>query len=211
MIDLAEAMDAPNTKRAPLPGHVLEAVLDVWGQAGEQHFIPITGNSMLPLIRDGDHVLVAHGCAGVRRGDVVVFRRESRLIAHRVLRIYGGDALEMGKGHRPSFVTKGDHAPQFDSPLSADEIVGRVLAVERGSRYMSLDTAAWRVLGWLMAVSTLAWTKLYGWSRDLKQRFLGPQPNRLTAFLRQSALAFFSLVLKVVQTVVCRWKDDVLS
>ncbi len=204
MIELAEAMDTSNTKGAPLPGHVLEAVLDVWGQAGEQHFIPITGNSMLPLIRDGDHVLVAHGCAGLRRGDVVVFRHEGRLIAHRVLCIYDGDA-------RPTFVTKGDNAPQFDSPLSADEIVGRVLAVERGSRYMPLDTAAWRVLGWLMAVSTLAWTKLYGWSRDLKQRLLGPQPNRLTAFLRQSALAFFSLVLKVVQAVVCRWKDNVLS
>jgi signal peptidase I len=204
MIELVETMDAPNTKRAPLPGHVLEAVLEVWGQAGEQHFIPITGNSMLPLIQDGDHVLVAHGCAGVRRGDVVVFRRGDRLIAHRVLCICDGDV-------GPTFITKGDHAPQFDPPLSADEIVGRVLAVERGSRYMSLDTAAWRVLGWLMAVGTLAWTKLYGWSRDLKQRLLGPQPNRLTAFLRHSALAFFSLILKVVQAVVCRWKGNVLS
>jgi phage repressor protein C with HTH and peptisase S24 domain len=111
MIDLAETMDAPNTKRAPLPGHVLEAVLDVWGQAEEQHFIPITGNSMLPLIRDSDHVLVAHGCAGVRRGDVVVFRHESRLVAHRVLCIYDSDALEMGKGLRPSFHQRGQCPP----------------------------------------------------------------------------------------------------
>jgi hypothetical protein len=204
MIDLVEAMDMPNAKRASLPGHVLEAALGVWGQAGERHFIPITGGSMLPLIRDGDHVLVAHGCAGVRRGDVVVFRREGQLIAHRLLRVYGGDA-------EPTFVTKGDNAAQFDPPLSADEIVGRVLAVERGDRYMSLDTTTWRVLGWLVAVSTLAWTKLYGWSRDLKQRLLGPQPNRLTAFLRRSALAFFSLALKVVQAVACRWKDTSLS
>ena len=204
MTDLAEAMDTLNTKGSPLPGHVLEAVLEVWGQAGEQHFIPITGSSMLPLIRDGDHVLVAHGCAGVRQGDVVVFRRRGQLIAHRVLCICDG-------GAGSTFVTKGDHASQFDSPLSADEIVGRVLAVERGNRYMPLDTAAWRMLGWLMAVSTLAWIKLYGWSRDLKQRLLGPQPNRLTAFVRRSALAFSSLVLKVVQAVVCRWKDNVLS
>jgi signal peptidase I len=204
MIDLAEAMDTPNTKPVPLPGYVLEAVLDAWGQAGEQHFIPITGRSMVPLIQDGDHVLVAHGCAGVRRGDVIVLRREGRLIAHRVLRIYSGDA-------GPAFVTKGDNASQFDSPLSADEIVGRVLTVKRGDRYMSLDTTVWRIVGWLFAVCVLAWTKLYSWGRDLKHRLLGPQPNRLTAFLRRSALAFFSLALKIVQAVLGRWKDNVLS
>ena len=200
MIDLAEAMDTPNTKPAPLPGYVLKAVLDVWGQAGKQHFIPIAGRSMVPLIEDGDHVLVAHGCAGVRRGDVVVFRHQGRLIAHRVLRIHSNDA-------GPTFVTKGDNTTQFDSPLSADEIVGRVLTVKRGDRYMSLDTTVWRIVGWLFAVSMLAWTKLYSWGRALKQRLLGPQPNRLTAFLRRSALAFFSLVLQVVQAVVCRWKE----
>lgn len=191
-----------NTDRPPLPGYVLEAVLDVWGQTEEQHFVPITGGSMLPLIRDGDHVLVVHGCAVVRRGDVVVFRREGQLIAHRALRICSGDA-------GLTFVTKGDNAFQFDPPLSADEIVGRVLAVERGGRYMSLDTAVWRVLGWLIAVSTLAWTKPYGWSRDLKQRLLGSQPNRLTTFLHQSVLAFSSLTLKAVQAIACRWKDSV--
>ena len=75
---------------------------------------PHHGQQHAPLIWDGDHVLVAHGCAGLRRGDVVVFRRGGRLIAHRVLRIYGGNA-------GPTFVTKGDHAPQFDSPLSPVE------------------------------------------------------------------------------------------
>jgi signal peptidase I len=200
MIELAEAMDTSNTKRAPLPGHVLEAALDVWSQAGERHFVPITGGSMLPLIRDGDRALVAHGCTGVRQGDVIVFRHEGRLIAHRVLRIRRSEA-------GLTFVTKGDNASQFDPPLSADEIVGRVLAVERGGQYMSLDTAVWRMLGWLIAVGTLAWTKLYGWSQALKQRLLGPQPNRLTALLRRSALAFFSLALKFVRAVFCRWED----
>jgi signal peptidase len=192
-------MDTPKTKPVPLPAYVLEAVLDVWGQAGEQHLIPTTGRSMVPLIQDGDHVLVAHGCAGVRRGDVIILRREGRLVVHRVLRIYSGHA-------GPTFLTKGDHVSQLDSPLRADEIVGRVLALKRGDRYMSLDTTVWRMVGWLIAVSMLAWTKLDNWGRDLKQGLLGPQPNRLTAFLRRSALAFFSLALKTVQAVVCRWE-----
>jgi hypothetical protein len=188
----------------PIPGHVLEAALDEWGQAGEQHQIPISGNSMWPAIHHGDRVLVAHGCAGVRRGDVLVFRRDGQLIAHRVMRITGGDA-------DPTFVTKGDNAPQFDPPLSADEIVGRVLAVERDGQHMSLDTPAWRALGWLAAVGTLAWTRLYGWGWELKQRGLGPQPNRVTAALRRGALAALSHLFNAAQAIACRWRDDVPS
>lgn len=197
MIESPEPMDTSNTDQPLLPASVLEAALGIWGQAGRQQFIPITGRSMLPFIQDGDRVLVAHGCADVRRGDVVVFRRGGRLIAHRVLRIY----------HRRServFITKGDHIRRFDPPVNANEIVGRVLAVERGGRQMALDATAWRVVGWLIAVNTLAWVKLYGWGRGLERRLCGPQPSRLTAFLRRRALAFFSLALSVVQAVLCR-------
>jgi signal peptidase I len=188
--DQARAMKPPNTNRSStkgtrLPCSVLEVALDAWGRAGQQHLIPISGRSMLPAIHDGDHALVSHGCAGVRPGDVIVFRHTGTLIAHRVLRIERGD-------DGPTFVTKGDNAPQFDPRLSADEIVGRVLAIERGGRHTSLDTGAWRILGWLIAVSTLAWTRLYGWCQALKQRLLGPQPNRVTscvvATLRRGAL-----------------------
>ena len=193
-----------NTQRVRLPRSVLEAALGVWGQAGGQHLIPISGRSMLPAIHDGDHALVSHGCAGVGPGDVIVFRHGGTLIAHRVLRIERGD-------DGPTFVTKGDNAPQLDPPLNADEIVGRVLAIERGGRHTSLDTTTWRILGRLIAAGTLAWTRLYGWSRDLKQGLLGPQPNRVTATLRQGALAFFSLVLTLAQAIACRWRDYTVS
>jgi signal peptidase I len=193
-----------NTQRVRLPRSILEVALSVWGRAGGQHLIPISGRSMLPAIHDGDHALVSHGCAGVRPGDVIVFRHGGTLIAHRVLRIECGD-------DGPTFVTKGDNAPQLDPPLSADEIVGRVLAIERGGRHTSLDTTTWRILGRLIAAGTLAWTRAYGWSRSLKQGLLGPQPNRVTATLRQGALAFFSLVLTLAQAIACRWRDYTVS
>jgi len=193
-------MKPPNANPASLPNSVLEAALDLWGQAREQHLIPITGRSMLPVLQDGDRVLVAHGCTGVRRGDVVVFRHAGGLVAHRVLRLYAGDA-------GPTFVTKGDNAPQFDPPLNAGEIVGRALAVERDGRRMSLDTAAWRMAGWSIAAGTLGWIMLYGWGRRFKRKLLGPQPNRVTAFLRRQTLACFALALAAVQAVICRWKE----
>ena len=189
------------TKRKPLPGHILDAALAAWSQAGEQHVIPITGQSMHPIFQDGDRVLITHGCTGTRRGDVVVFRQQGKLVAHRVLRIYKDD-------EKLVLITKGDNAPHLDPPLRAEQVVGQVLAVERGSQRMDLTTAAWRILGWLIAIGTLAWTALYRWSRALKRRFLGPRPNRITAFLRQSAQAVFRLALQAAQAAAGRWKRD---
>jgi signal peptidase I len=200
MTGLPEPMNTPEINQRLLPASVLEAALEIWSQAGKQYSIPITGCSMLPLIQEGDRVLVAHSCASVRRGDVIVFRRGGRLVAHRVLRIYRRQS-------EPVFITKGDNVRRLDPPVNGSEVVGRVLTVERGGWQMALDTAAWRAVGWLIALSTLAWIKLYGWGRGLKRRLWGPRPSRLAAFLRRSALAFFALATRVAQAVPWRWKD----
>jgi signal peptidase I len=188
------------TNQAPPPAHILEAALEVWTQAGGEHSIPITGCSMLPLLRDGDEVLVRHGWADARRGDVVVFRHKGTLIAHRVLRIYQGQV-------EPTLITKGDNSPRLDSPVKANEIVGRVLTVKRGGRSMLLDTPAWRIVGWLIAVSTLAWIELRGWGRAFEHRVWGPQSARLTTFLQWGRRAFSSFSRKMVGIVFCRWKE----
>jgi predicted RNA-binding protein len=153
---------------------------------------------MLPVIHDGDRVLVAHGCAGVRRGDVIIYRLNGLLVAHRVLHIEDG-------ANGIKFVTKGDNAGQVDPHVSPREIVGQVLAIERDGHHISLETFPWRILGWSIAVGTLAWMRSYRWCQALKQRFLGPGPNRATTALRQGTLAFFSRLLVLAQAVACRW------
>lgn len=179
---------------------VLGAALNVWSQAKEQHYIPITGRSMFPLLREGDQVLVTHGCPGIRRGDVIVFRLRGTLIAHRVLSILERDTV-------PIFVTKGDNVSHFDPHLSSSEIVGRVLAVKRGNRCMSLDTAIWRILGWFLAVSTLSFAKIHGCGRNFKPRRFGTYCARLTPVVHacKQALAFF--IRNMVFAVFCKWKS----
>lgn len=179
---------------------VLRAVFDVWGQTKEQHSISITGRSMFPLIREGDRVLVAHGCTGMRRGDVIVFRRRGRLIAHRVLNILKSDA-------GPIFVTKGDNIPQFDPPLNDNEIVGRVLAIKRENRCIPLDTPVWRILGWLIAVSTLSLAKIHGCGRNLTQRLFGTYFTYLTPDLHKCERVFSSFIRKILFAVFCKWKS----
>ena len=197
---MSEPMYMSNADREPVQNPVLQAVLNVWSQAGGRHYISITGRSMLPLIRDGDYVLVAHRNTGVKRGDVVVFRYDGKLVAHRVLRIYKGET-----GY--TFITKGDNVLQFDPPLSANEIVGKVLVIKRGQRQMSLDTAIWRILGWHIAISTLAWTGVYTWGRYFIQRLFRIHSIRPASFLHRCAQFFFLFIRKSVFVFISRWKE----
>jgi signal peptidase I len=197
-------MDTHNIGRPHLSSSAVEAVLDIWSQAGERHIIAIAGHSMLPLIQPGDRLLVLHGSEGVRRGDVIVFWRAGRLIAHRVLSIFDScPGLAV--------VTKGDNAPWRDQPLEASEIVGRVLAIERDDKRVDLDTPTWRVLSWLIAASTLACAKLYDWCHRANLSLFGPRPNCFTTCLRRGMPTLISLGPRVLRAVGCWWTERTLS
>ena len=140
---------------------LIQGALHLWAQSGEQHWIPIDGQSMLPSFCAGDRVRVAHGATGIRRGDAIVFFGQGRLIAHRVLRIKEGGSV---------FVTKGDAVPRLDPPVHVEEVVGRVVVVERDGRQWAVDSVWWRAAGWLRAARTLVrgrirrkWRRL-GWA-----------------------------------------------
>jgi signal peptidase I len=102
------------------------------------------GASMSPLIRDGDAVLVQPpGARNFRIGDVVILRPdEGRLLVHRVVRRQGTEADAF-------FTTQGDQAPRPDGAFRAEQLFGRVVAIDRGGSQISLDEPAMRLLGQL--------------------------------------------------------------
>lgn len=183
-------------KRQVLPRPVIEAALDLWSQAGREHWIAVVGTSMFPLIRNGDRLLVQHGDVGVQRGDVVVFRRDAALIAHRVMKITFVESSRL-------LVTKGDNAGAFDAPIPDHQIVGKVLGIERDKKYMSLDTTAWKILGASIVYASLASARWFDWGSQLKQKFLGTQPSRVANYLRrivQGAFRFSRQIMPAVAT-----------
>ncbi len=116
------------------------------------------GNSMLPFIRDGDALLVRPGLE-TRPGDVVLCRAgDGRLLAHRVARVH--------RRSRPhSILLHGDACPWPDGLVPLENVLGRVVAVERGTRRIRLDAGLPRWLGWLWGgASPLRWRI---WSRIL--------------------------------------------
>jgi hypothetical protein len=107
-----------------------------------------TGRSMLPTIHDGDGIVVESIDSGaIRTGDILLYRSPRGLLAHRVVEI-SRDASFVKRSSSPQsdasrftlhdspfaphcFITRGDASRSSDDPVQPDQIIGRVVAVER--------------------------------------------------------------------------------
>jgi signal peptidase I len=103
----------------------------------------VTSHSMLPLLRSGDHVLVQTvSPETLQRGDLLVTQRGDGYLTHRLVAID-----ELG------WHTKGDRNRSADAPISAQFILGLVVAVERRGHSCNIRTRPRRLvarfLGWL--------------------------------------------------------------
>jgi signal peptidase I len=116
----------------------LAAAREVWhagGAAGPLR-LRVTSDSMRPLLRTGDEVVVQSSeTHTLRPGDVLVVRRGEEWITHRLV------AVDERGWH-----THGDNTRYADEPASAAEIVGRVIAIERGTQTIDLQQPRWRAI-----------------------------------------------------------------
>jgi Peptidase S24-like len=96
----------------------------VYKTRGASEWVAVSGVSMLPLIRSGDEVLVRFGPERPKRGEIVLFWENGRMVVHRLVRTRSrreGDVL----------VTRGDGTLSFDRPFPAGESFGIVRACRR--------------------------------------------------------------------------------
>jgi hypothetical protein len=121
----------------------------------------VTGTSMLPLVQPGDLIQVCR-CAiqDVQPGDLVLFIRQRRLFAHRVVARSGA-----------SLLAQGDTLHDPDPAITAAELLGKVERVERGGR-------AWRPHGGR------------GWPARVAAAMFRSSPLACRAFARLQALRF---------------------
>jgi signal peptidase I len=100
------------------------------------------GDSMYPTICDGDLITVQPiKPSDVIVGDVILYRHKAGIVVHRVMRIikrsgkYSRSAPK-GPPDRSSsetlqFYFRGDAAIVLDNPVGADQILGKVVSIER--------------------------------------------------------------------------------
>lgn len=104
------------------------------------------GWSMYPTIRNGETVEVAPiDPLRIRRGDVLLCRLGSGTVAHRVI------TLDRTATTVSGIVLRGDAAFANDAPLTADDILGHVIATTRAGVRRPLDTRTARLVGPLVA------------------------------------------------------------
>ena len=108
------------------------------------------GASMMPAVWPGDILSVRrHDAAEAKPGDIVLFGRNGRLVAHRVVE-------RTREQDRIQWVTRGDRLDYNDAPVSSHELLGRVVAVERGSRRLvPSQSLATRLAAWILRQSEL--------------------------------------------------------
>jgi len=115
MSSFAAASDESHAIKCELASEVLRL-------SGRLRF-QATGWSMLPAIRPGDLLTVEHAQGEIAEGEIVLFSRDRRLFAHRVI-----------AGERSSVTTRGDSMACPDLPLSRDQVLGRLVCIMRNGK-----------------------------------------------------------------------------
>ena len=133
-----------------LPLSMLDAAVELMGRSGRRGSVRVQGDSMVPTLHAGQLLAVEFHPDRLRSGDLLLYRKESYLVVHRLL-----DRVRCTDGVR-RMRTRGDGRNGLDPLLDRANVVGRVLALQ--------DHGAWWDLRgrWARSYATgLAWHDLF--------------------------------------------------
>ena len=110
------------------------------------------GTSMHPFVRNHDILHIrAVAPEKLGTGDLVLFKAaDSKVVVHRVLRRTKLD-------ERTAFLIKGDRVERPDGIITAESVLGQVIARERGGIKIDLTTPPRRLVRMLIAWLSPAW------------------------------------------------------
>ena len=159
-------------------------------QAAGKVTLAARGYSMLPALWPGDLLHIeAISFDRVRPGDIVLYRRWERFFIHRVL-----CKSNKAESDRPSLVTRGDSMTGFDAPVFPEELLGRVVSVQRTSGQFfpaPRCSKARRVLGLMLGASNRLRSVVLRWhswrTRPMKDSVASTSPVRRGAISRRVA------------------------
>jgi signal peptidase I len=115
--------------------------------------VRVTGRSMMPFLADGETLTIGRvSCCSLHRGDLILFRgQDDRPVLHRILqKRKSGDGTFY-------FLTKGDALTTFDGEIHEENVLGRVLLIERTlpsgkTRHMDMTSPFYRGMNFSIAL-----------------------------------------------------------
>ncbi len=91
------------------------------------------GFSMYPTLKEGDTGLVEKCSVDeLKKGDIIVFRLNNNLIAHRLIEIKNINNTKV-------FIAKGDKNSYYDKPVVANEIIGKLVSIQRNNSIININ------------------------------------------------------------------------
>jgi hypothetical protein len=81
------------------------------------------GPSMFPIICSGDKITIRPE-KSPSIGDIIVFKRGDAMVCHRLVKTFGKDGIRY-------YQTGGETLFGLDEPVTADQILGKVVRIER--------------------------------------------------------------------------------
>ena len=130
------------------------------------------GRSMHPTIKDGETITVEPVApSDLKRGDIVLYRFDKGVIAHRLARIDKNEDT-------PLFILRADAPGAPEEQVAAQQVLGKVVSVQRGGR--SIDPYSRRAKTVLIAY--VCASRLKRWIIR-KLRYLGSDRRSGTSLL----------------------------
>jgi len=121
-------MDLPDKKY-----QVITELLNEQLEQGNTFVLTVVSNSMSPLIRAADKVMVEKFVPEkLHTGDIILYKYRQTFCMHRyILKRKSNKAVE--------YITKGDRFFRFDRPFSEDKIIGKIKAIKRNDVQLDLS------------------------------------------------------------------------
>ena len=168
------------------------AAREAWhrGETAGPLRLNVISDSMRPLLRRDDRIIVKpiepHF---LRPGAVIVVQQGGEWITHRLV------AVDERGWH-----TQGDNARYRDEAVTAEKIVGQVIAIERGTRTIDLQKPRWRTIDHRVNQVQRLQRRLFRLGRLLS----GGRSNRLTRALASLLHWPFQIVLRALISTLSR-------
>jgi hypothetical protein len=156
------------------------------GRTGEATWVPVVGDSMRPLLEDGDRVAIRPGALRPRLGDLAIFRQADYVVLHRLL------GPVRGAGKDGPYRARGDGRSRLDPPVAVEAILARAVAIETRRGRFRLDTPGARLCAVAVGLHALAWG---GLAAALRPQGAQEAVARLDRFFLTAAHALFFRLL----------------
>ena len=115
------------------------------------------GSSMNPFIISGSQLFIrpVKNVACLKVGDIIIFSNKKALINHRIIEIKTErKSGKKKKSNNTVFITRGDAKQRNDFPVSASQVLGKVVSLKRKDKLINLETPKMRIINYLLAVKS---------------------------------------------------------